>query len=564
MRELTLKVLIIGGYGTFGGRLAYLLADEPRLTLMIAGRSLHKADQFVAGLRGQATLTPLEFDRDADAEVQIAETGADIVVDASGPFQAYGHDPYRVVRAALACGAGYIDLADDPAFVKGIAEFDADAKKRSLFVLSGASTGPALTTAVARKLTHDLRDLHSLTAGIAPSPHPGVGRTAIEAIAGYAGKPIEVWRNDIAATAHAFTETRRFRIAPPGQLPMRRLTFSLVDVPDLTLLCRLEPRPREVWFGAAPVPAGYHALLRLLARATKLGLLPSVRPLAPLMAFVTRRLAWGANRGGMFVDVRGTGMQGQAIHRSWHLVAEGGVGTTVPAIPAAILLRNGLRNIWPKAGARPASDEISLEEFESVFDGLDVVTGARSLHVPDGSPPFPKVLADAWTDLPPRIRDLHCAESGAYFSGLASVSRGRSLAARLVAKLVGFPPAGRRVSVSVRIDRRGDKETWRRDFAGKKFKSELSAGEKRFAELLCERFGPIRFGIALVHDAGRLRYRMHKWTFLGLPMPRWLLPTGSVYEFVEDDRFNFHVDITLPLIGHVVTYRGWLEENAAS
>src|SRR5690242_2489778 len=41
-----MKVLILGGYGTFGGRLAQLLADEARLTLIIAGRSRAKAQAF--------------------------------------------------------------------------------------------------------------------------------------------------------------------------------------------------------------------------------------------------------------------------------------------------------------------------------------------------------------------------------------------------------------------------------------------------------------------------------------------------------------------------------------
>ncbi len=38
-----LELLILGGYGTFGGRLAQLLVDEARLTLIIAGRSRAKA-----------------------------------------------------------------------------------------------------------------------------------------------------------------------------------------------------------------------------------------------------------------------------------------------------------------------------------------------------------------------------------------------------------------------------------------------------------------------------------------------------------------------------------------
>jgi short subunit dehydrogenase-like uncharacterized protein len=113
-----LKVLILGGYGTFGGRLARLLADEPKLTLVIAGRSHPKAQAFCAGLRAQAEVVPLAFDRDADAERQLREVAPDIVVDASGPFQMYG-DPYRVVRAALALGIDYLDLADSSDFVTG-------------------------------------------------------------------------------------------------------------------------------------------------------------------------------------------------------------------------------------------------------------------------------------------------------------------------------------------------------------------------------------------------------------------------------------------------------------
>jgi hypothetical protein len=49
-----LKVLILGGYGTFGGRLARLLADEERLILLIAGRSLARAESFCARLVGRS------------------------------------------------------------------------------------------------------------------------------------------------------------------------------------------------------------------------------------------------------------------------------------------------------------------------------------------------------------------------------------------------------------------------------------------------------------------------------------------------------------------------------
>ena len=205
-------VLILGGYGTFGGRLAHLLADEPRLRLLIAGRSRDKAEQFCAAFPGPATVVPVAFDRDGDVEAQLRDAAPDIVVDASGPFQAYG-DAYRVVRACLALGIDYLDLADGSDFVKGIAQFDAEAKARGVFILSGVSSFPVLTAAVVRHLSAGMTRVDTVTGGIAPSPYAGVGLNVIRAIASYAGKPIETGPG---GRRYAMIDARRYTIAPPG------------------------------------------------------------------------------------------------------------------------------------------------------------------------------------------------------------------------------------------------------------------------------------------------------------------------------------------------------------
>jgi short subunit dehydrogenase-like uncharacterized protein len=144
-----MKILILGGYGTFGGRLAELLADEERLILLVAGRSEKKAAAFCQGFAARAHATPLAFDRDGDVETQLRAAAPDLVVDASGPFQAYGDDPYRVVKACIALGIDYLDLADGADFVAGISAFDSAARTRGVYVLSGVSSFPVLTAAVA-------------------------------------------------------------------------------------------------------------------------------------------------------------------------------------------------------------------------------------------------------------------------------------------------------------------------------------------------------------------------------------------------------------------------------
>src|ERR1700733_11087184 len=108
MNPIPRRVLILGGYGTFGGRLAQLLAGDARVTLLIAGRSLSRAQAFCDRLAPGASRSALRFDRDGDALAQIRAVNPDLVVDATGPFQCYGGDPYLIIKACLVLGIDYL------------------------------------------------------------------------------------------------------------------------------------------------------------------------------------------------------------------------------------------------------------------------------------------------------------------------------------------------------------------------------------------------------------------------------------------------------------------------
>ena len=58
-----MKILIIGGYGVFGGRLVELLADIVDLEIIVCGRNLSKAQAFCTAVKGQSTIRALELDR---------------------------------------------------------------------------------------------------------------------------------------------------------------------------------------------------------------------------------------------------------------------------------------------------------------------------------------------------------------------------------------------------------------------------------------------------------------------------------------------------------------------
>ncbi len=553
------RVLILGGYGTFGGRLAQLLADEPRLTLIIAGRSRAKAAAFCAKLKAAATCLPLAFDRDGDAERQLRDAAADIVVDATGPFQAYGDDPYRVVKAALALGVNYLDLADAPGFVRGITRFDAEARARGMFVLSGVSSLPVLTAAVVRHLAEGMAQVEAVAGGIAPSPYANVGINVIRAVASYAGKPVTLLHDGRRVTRPALIDSRRFTIAPPGALPLHPIRFSLVDVPDLQLLPELWPGLRSVWVGAGPVPAIWHRALSLLAFAVRLKLLPSLVPFAGLMHRANHALAWGEHRGGMFVAVEGRGADGEKIERSWHLVAEKEAGPLIPSMAAEAIIRHCLAGQVPAAGARPAPTDLELTDYEPLFAREAIVTGTRQALPPgERVPLYRRILGDAYGRLPEPLQEMHDLDRELTAEGVATVGRGTSILSRLAAWIIGFPPAGESVPVKVSFRVRDGRELWRRSFAGREFESTQEEGRGRNEGLLCERFGPLNAAMALVLDGGRLRLVMRRWSLFGIPLPLALAPRGDSYEFVEDGRFRFHVEIAHPFTGPIVAYRGWL------
>ncbi|MDQ0392325.1 SDR family oxidoreductase [Labrys monachus] len=554
----SLRILILGGYGTFGGRLVRLLAGEERLTLIVAGRSAQKAAAFCAGIEARAQLQPAAFDRAGPAAAQMRALAPDIVVDASGPFQSYGEAPYRIVEAAIAQGASYLDLADGAGFVAGIEAFDADAGRAGVFALSGLSTCPAITAAAVRRLAEGLDRIDRISGGIAPSPRVRIGLSVLAAITSYAGKPIALLRNGRPATGYAIVETLRRTIAPPGALPLRDRLFALVDVPDLTLLPRLWPASTSVWFGAAPAPEILYRSLIAMAFLVRWRLLPSLLALAPLLHRANGVLRWGENRGGMFVSVEGRDAAGKRRDRSWHLIAEGDDGPFIPAMPAAAIILRTLDGRAPAQGARPALHELALEDLRPLLAARNIVTGIREDGVQAGLALYPAVLGAAYEALPAPIQALHRHESGTPMRGRADIDRGTGMLARLVAACFGFPAQAKDVPVAVRFEIADGTEIWHRDFAGRRFRSVQSAGTGRNRHLVEERFGPFVFGLALVATPGRLRLVVRNWRVFGIPLPRFLAPYGDSHESGADGRFNFHVEIAHPLLGLIVRYRGWL------
>ncbi|MBK0011670.1 SDR family oxidoreductase [Stenotrophomonas sp. S41] len=549
-----MKILILGGYGVFGGRLVQLLADLPQLELLVAGRTLAAAQAFCADYRGEACVRPLRVDRQALAPTLLAE-GPDLVIDASGPFQEYGSQRYAAIEACIAAGIDYLDFADAADFVFGVSQFDAQARAAGVYVLSGVSSFPVLTAAVLRVMATRM-DILSVEGGIAPSPYAGIGLNVMRAVVGYAGSPVKLRRGGRDGHGVGLAESRRFTVAVPGRIPLRNLHFSLVDVPDLQVLPPEHPTLTDIWIGAGPVPEILHRILNLLAKARQHLRLPSLEPCSRLFYTVLNLMKFGEHRGGMIVRALGV-RDGAPVQQSWHLLAEADDGPYIPSMAIEALIRKQLAGERPAPGARPATHALELTDYDQVFAGRTIHTGFRQ-DMP-GASLYQRVLGDAYSQLPTAVQALHAPGAARCWQGRAQVQRGSGLLSRLLGVVFGFPAAGEQVPVSVAFAPEAGGERWTRTFAGRRFSSLQTEGRGRNEALLVERFGAVSVALAVVVEGGRLQLVPRRWSLLGIPLPRALLPGDDSFEYEVDGRFVFDVEIGAPLVGRIVHYRGTLE-----
>jgi saccharopine dehydrogenase-like NADP-dependent oxidoreductase len=133
-------VIVLGGAGNFGARIARALRGDPTIDLLVAGRRL-------VSVPGAEDVPGVLVDIGApDFAHRLRALSPELVIHCVGPFQGQG---YSVAKAALAAGAHYLDLADGRQF---IVEFSAQitdhAVRAGRVAISGASTLPALSSAV--------------------------------------------------------------------------------------------------------------------------------------------------------------------------------------------------------------------------------------------------------------------------------------------------------------------------------------------------------------------------------------------------------------------------------
>ena len=357
------KVLILGGYGNFGKRIALALTKK-NISVIIAGRSKEKSQALAATLPPTLAEAAV-FDATKELSSQLEKRRPAVVVNTCGPFQTSNYD---VANTCIERGVHYIDLADGRDFVNGIASLDAQARKNKVAVISGASTVPGLSSAVIEHYKAEFSEIGSLTFGISPGQQAERGLSTTQAIMSYIGKPLKPFAGTAKLT-YGWQGIHRQAYPELGKRWMANC-----DIPDLDLLPS-HYGIRSIRFSAGLELGVMHLGLWALSWGVRFGLplnLPQhANGLLKASNWFNRL---GSSGGGMHMILRGKDTRGKPHERRWFIIARNGDGPQIPTVPTVVLTEKLATNRLDYRGASACVGMVTLKEYLHELRGFAITT----------------------------------------------------------------------------------------------------------------------------------------------------------------------------------------------
>jgi short subunit dehydrogenase-like uncharacterized protein len=175
-------MLLVGASGTLGGLIAREAARRD-LDLVLAGRHRDRLVE-IAGTFPPGTARAITVDASVPETLDSAVSGTDLVVNTVGPFTRLAAP---LIEVCLRARVPYVDVANELEAVLALLDRDAEARRRSVTLVTGAGFGVVATETLAlllaRSATEPLRSVQVAAAPAVAYASPGVQTTVAETLA---------------------------------------------------------------------------------------------------------------------------------------------------------------------------------------------------------------------------------------------------------------------------------------------------------------------------------------------------------------------------------------------
>ncbi len=235
-------ILLLGATG-FTGRMTAAAMCRRGLPFAIAGRNAGRLEELARALPWRPSIVTVDVEN--DDSLRHAFEGRKAIVNCVGPFMRYG---IRVVRAAVACGAHYVDSTGEVPYMRDVAvRFDRAAREAGVSITPATAYEVALADCAAGRLASEL--------GGADEVEVLYSLDKVRISAGTALSALEVLRHGGLAyensrwiTERAFREMRRIPL-PGGKVT--GLGFPSGEIASIPLHVQT---PSVKTFMALPLP----------------------------------------------------------------------------------------------------------------------------------------------------------------------------------------------------------------------------------------------------------------------------------------------------------------------
>jgi saccharopine dehydrogenase-like NADP-dependent oxidoreductase len=354
------SVLILGGYGNFGSRIAAALVKD-NIPVIIAGRDQQKAQALCDRLKTSCTFAI--FDANKTLSQQLDVLKPTVVINTIGPFQTAD---YSIAKTCIQHHVHYIDLADARDFVTGITDLDVEAKNNNVLVVSGASTVPGLSSAVLDYYKNDFTKMDSLIYGISPGQKAPRGLATTESILTYLGKPLKPW-GDSNQQRFGWQDVYRQEYPELGKRWMANC-----DIPDLDLFTK-KYGLKNIRFSAGMENSFLHLGMWAMSYLVRMGLPLNLQRHAKfLLSFSHVFDFFGTTTGGMHMLLKGIDKDGKLLEIKWFIIAKNNDGPQIPCVPPIILSKKNIKCELHEIGAMPCVGMITLDEYMQEIQGFSI------------------------------------------------------------------------------------------------------------------------------------------------------------------------------------------------
>ncbi len=171
-------------------------------------------------------------------------------------------------------------------------------------------------------------------------------------------------------------------------------------------------------------------------------------------------------------------------------------------------------------------------------------------------PLFHVLYGEACHLLPVPIVRLHNITSTRSWYGRATVTQGHSTPARLLCRVLSFPPTSTDVALKVEMEPIGNGEVWRRSFAAVRMTTRLT---KHSPRTVAEHLPPVVTLSRMDVSKEGVDQVLVGLRIFGLPVPRMFWPKVNVQERANGEHYKFFMAIRFPWGAPLIRYEGWLD-----